>query len=77
MGVRRWSWRAWTRVRDFAPKVAELGGENVGPGAGTCACSVLWADSGGEGKTVLGGGGYVGNYWGSDLGLGRGDGTQR
>ena len=35
MGVRRWSWRAWTRVRDFAPKRAELGGENVGPGAGT------------------------------------------
>ena len=64
-------------MRDFAPKGADLGGENVGPGAGTCACSVLWADSGGEGKTVLGGGGYVGNYWGSDLGLGRGDGTQR
>lgn len=33
MGVRRWGWRAWTGVRDFAPKRAELGGENVGPGA--------------------------------------------
>ena len=55
---------------------AELGGENVGPAAGTCACSGLWAGSGGEGNTVLGGGGYMGNYWSSDLGLGRGDGTQ-
>ena len=47
----------------------------MSPGAAVTACSVLWEGSGGEGRTVPGERG--GNCQSSDLGLGRGDGTQR
>lgn len=44
---------SWDQSEGFCSKAGRVRGENVGPGAGTCTCSVLWADSGcGEGKTV-------------------------